>query len=531
MKRKTGLLTLILMLLLIIPYLQTTENTIVAENYDDVKLPINIITTDSPISITSDAELIDANFPGSGTYSDPYRIENLEIILSTGQTGIYITGLTIADSYIMIRNCTITGGSYGINIDNILDQRARVWNSTFANNDIAIQMSSTNYVEAMNNTISNCGSNGIRFDSCDGSFIYNNTITNCYRAIYVTNCIHMFIYYNEISDCVPYGILAEDSDESVMQYNTITACDRGIESYSTIDPFIGNNQVNNCYTYGILLRYSDYARVGGNNFHACSLSVYDTNVEDLLTCQVTSNYIDGVMIRYAENLTDTNIWAGYSQYILVNCSNVQISSQNSLATNIFAAITLHFCTDIDIRFCNISYNRYGINFFNSNNVKIYNNTMYHNIISIGATGSDGGFIRNNQFYDGQSGVYFVSSVNNYDIYQNAFQQFSSYGIIFELSTGNRIYHNTLVQCGYPSYGYDDTGNTWYNTSLNQGNYWQNWNGTGTYTIDGPAGVVDMYPLNNPFVPPVIAEYVFLSWFTVVFLTIIPGLVIYLKKRN
>lgn len=530
LKIKQNLLILTILLLILIPYFQTTTEIITAENYGYPESPGNVITVDAPISITSDAELISLNLPGSGTYNDPYRIEYLNIALSSGQTGIYITGLVGSNSYIMIRNCTITGGSYGIDVDNILPQRARVWNSTISNDDIAIRMTDTNNTEAMNNTITNCGTAGIRFDNCSESFVYNNTITDCYRAIYVTNCIHMFIYYNDVSACVPYGILAEDSDETVIQYNVITSCDRGIESYSTIDPYIGHNQVNDCSNYGILIRYSDYARVISNNFHACGLGVYDINEDDLLTLQVINNYIDSSMIRYEENLTDTDILTASSQYILVNCSNVQISSQNSFATSLYSAINLHFCTNIDIRFCNISYNHYAINFFYSNNIKIYNNTLYHNVEDIAATGSDEGFIRNNRFYDGQYGIHFINSVTNFDIYQNAFQKFS-YGIVFELCTGNRIYHNTLLQCTSTSYGYDDTGNTWYNTTLNQGNYWQNWNGTGTYAIDGAAGVFDMYPLSDPYVPPVISEYVFISWFAVVFLTIIPGLVIYLKKRK
>ena len=232
-----------------------------------------------------------------------------------------------------------------------------------------------------------------------------------------------------------------------------------------------------------------------------------------------------------ENYTDDNIWTGASQYILVNCSNVQISSQTWLSTSLTAAIALYYSDNIDIRFSNISYQVNGITFIGCSDVRIYNNTMHHNNMGVLAATTTGGFVRHNEFYDGSIGIYFIGGVSDFDIYANSLQDFPGYGVVMEASSGNRIYHNTFVNCGPSSYGYDDTGNTWYNTTLSQGNYWSNWGGTGTYAIDGAAGSIDMFPLANPFVPPIVSEYIFLSWFAVVFLAIIPGLVIYLKKRR
>jgi len=516
-----------LLALIVVPYLQTTTNLTNASMTNAI-LPVDIITADAPIAIGSDAELVAAGFPGSGTSGDPYRIENLNIVLAGGETGIYITGLTQSNSYVTIRNCTITGGSYGVNADSNIAQRVRVWNNTFSGNEVAIRQAHSASVEAMNNTIDNCDY-GIRFYDCNNSFAYNNTITNCGHGIYVNYCIHMFIKFNDVSSCSNYGILEEYSDEIVMQYNVVSNCGRGIEAYSTIDPYVGYNNVSDCSSYGIFIRYSDYARVGGNNFHACGLGVWDTNVEDLLTLQITSNYIDDNPIYYAENVTDYNKWTGASQFILVNCSNVQISSQQWLSSSLYMAISLHFCTDIDIRYSYINDAFYGIVTNGGEDIKIYNNTLQNNNIGVAIQNTDGGFIRENAFSDGTYAIYFENGVNDFDIYQNNLQTFSNYGMLITSTTNTRIYHNNFFDCGGGSYGYDDGTNTWYNTTLQEGNFWENWGGSGTYAISGGAQV-DMYPLSEPYEVIIVSEYTLLSWFAVIFLAIIPALVIYIKKR-
>ncbi|MEM4161113.1 MAG: hypothetical protein QW531_03945, partial [Thermoplasmata archaeon] len=54
-----------------------------------------------------------------------------------------------------------------------------------------------------------------------------------------------------------------------------------------------------------------------------------------------------------------------------------------------------------------------------------------------------------------------------------------------------------------SQAYDSVGgNYWYDNTVNEGNYWSNWDGNGNgtanaYPIDGGAGASDWYPLGNP----------------------------------
>jgi parallel beta-helix repeat protein len=103
------------------------------------------------------------------------------------------------------------------------------------------------------------------------------------------------------------------------------------------------------------------------------------------------------------------------------------------------------------------------------------------------------------------GIYLGYSSNNI-ITCNRFYSNTYYAIyISYYSTGNIIHHNNFWQNNGAGKGvngncqaYDENGgNIWYDNSVNEGNYWSNWDHVGDYPIDGSAGASDPYPLNNP----------------------------------
>ncbi len=74
---------------------------------------------------------------------------------------------------------------------------------------------------------------------------------------------------------------------------------------------------------------------------------------------------------------------------------------------------------------------------------------------------------------------------------------------------NKIYNNILFENAYSatynvdgrlmglinSQAFDEgNNNTWYDDINNKGNYWSDYQGIGNYSIDGPAGTEDIYPL-------------------------------------
>ena len=77
---------------------------------------------------------------------------------------------------------------------------------------------------------------------------------------------------------------------------------------------------------------------------------------------------------------------------------------------------------------------------------------------------------------------------------------TNYAIKLDSETNyTTIYNNLLIDNnkGGLSQGYDDgIENTWYNSTFKIGNYWSDWNGTGSYAIDGAANSVDFYPIED-----------------------------------
>jgi len=76
-----------------------------------------------------------------------------------------------------------------------------------------------------------------------------------------------------------------------------------------------------------------------------------------------------------------------------------------------------------------------------------------------------------------------------------------YGVYMSSSSKtNLIHHNNFVDNNPTgtSQAYDGgKHNIWYDSLNLEGNYWSDWNGTGSYSIDGYGGTVDLYPLEEP----------------------------------
>jgi len=87
--------------LILLCFLVSVTITVDGETKANQSNNTNYLTNHDPIEITSDEDFL--AFPGSGTYEDPYLIENYNITSSTS-FGIHITSTT---KHFLIRNCYI----------------------------------------------------------------------------------------------------------------------------------------------------------------------------------------------------------------------------------------------------------------------------------------------------------------------------------------------------------------------------------------------------------------------------------------
>ena len=80
----------------------------------------------TPIAIWDDSDFVDYEFPGDGSQSNPFRIENYNITTRV-TNGIYIFSTT---KHFVIRNCLISSTYIGINIENVAKSTATIENCT-----------------------------------------------------------------------------------------------------------------------------------------------------------------------------------------------------------------------------------------------------------------------------------------------------------------------------------------------------------------------------------------------------------------
>ena len=272
-------------------------------------------TTDGshvPISIYGNEALAtfieDEGLNGEGTYASPYIIENLLIDAST-ENGIEIQN---TDTYLIIRNCTIEGGSSnrkkGIILYNATN--VNISNNSLKNNYYGIRLDFSCNNNFTDNIVSYNTQDGICLTfSSNNTFISNTANYNNYYGI----CLEFYCYKNiftgNTANSNIHGIYLIDPGNNTLignfaSYNT----DSGIRMASSCNnTLIGNfasynnntgiylvgshnniltgNIVSNNNGTGIYLFYSNNSILTGNivsyNFdygiHLISFSAYDLN--------------------------------------------------------------------------------------------------------------------------------------------------------------------------------------------------------------------------------------------------------------
>ncbi len=217
-----------------------------------------------------------------------------------------------------------------------------------------------------------------------------------------------------------------------------------------------------------------------------------------------------------------------------------IEGYNITTTNYRSIHIIDTTKYFTIRNCYVDATWYGINIYNvaEGTCSIINNTCINNCengflihYSPGSTlinntcnnhsengiylySSDGSTLINNIFKNNNWDAIALSSSDFCVVTYNLLQSNEEHGVYLRLgSDNNLIHHNTFVDnnLGGTSQACDDcTNNLWYDSATLEGNYWSDWSGIGSYSIDGEADSFDLYPLDEPTVylsPPVITNVI------------------------
>ncbi|MHA1521218.1 MAG: right-handed parallel beta-helix repeat-containing protein, partial [Promethearchaeota archaeon] len=295
----------------------TSQN--LASNYYIESATTNEITTLSKTmnpraSVTHDPIFIDGDdggndwttFPnktGSGTFGDPYIIENLEINASGSGSGIYIRDSTV---YAEIINCTVSNSGpssedAGIRLLNCAN--IQIMNCTSAYNDYyGIYLVSNSY----NNTLSG-----------------NNASYNSGYGIYLTSSSNNTLSGNIANHNNHYGIVLWSScNSNTLSENIADSNLVGIILYSSFNNKLTENIANYNNGNGIYLASSDNNTLSGNE-------VSYNNVSGIILYSSDNNSFSG-------NLASDN----YDIGILLSSSNNNLFSENDASYNSYYGIYL-----------------------------------------------------------------------------------------------------------------------------------------------------------------------------------------------
>jgi len=332
---------------------------------------------------------------GSGTWGDPYLIENMIINASDSPIGCGIFIENSINVYFIIRNVTIFETTNGIKLENT-NNGALINNRLLDNIDSGISM-----VNCVNNTISrnqliNNGMYGIYFSSnCLNNKILGNTVKNDGTnfqdtGIYLANfCDDNEIIENNVYDNNVYGINIEDSCEGNLIYNNTlknvvaNQQDYGIRLNNDCHQNnISLNTIENLNNYGIMMVTSDQNSVTNNQIIDISIGMYMLIAQQ---SEIISNTISGgstaiimsacsggeIIGNFINNTTN------YGIRLYTNCDNNEFHD-NIIKDNNGIGVQLYEPFNDNNLFYKNSFISNTIHAFDNGTGNFWNNTMIGN---------------------------------------------------------------------------------------------------------------------------------------------------------
>ncbi|MGM0404827.1 MAG: NosD domain-containing protein [Thermoplasmatota archaeon] len=318
-----------------------------------------------------------------------------------------------------------------------------------------------------------------------------------------------------------YGIyIGNTTDHFVVRGNTLYNAsgngyryfrNSGLYLYNVTNGSVEDNTVYGNIENGILLESSSDNTILKNNvsYNRVGIQLIDTSNRNVIRSNTLSGNNDaGIYITSSTNNTVDDNNVSSSQYgIYIESSSGNDVTNNFVTKSSYYAIALGSAHNNLVQNNNASKgNNLGFLLQYSDNNTVINNTALENQYGLGLSGAEYNVFESNDFSNNKYGIYGYQLRYN-TFFKNTVDSNLEIGIYFHTSTeNNTIYHNDILNNTQQAFD-DGTGNQWYNATLQEGNYWSDYNGTDqdgdgvgetNYTgIDGGAGSNDIYPLTIP----------------------------------
>ncbi|MHA2255648.1 MAG: NosD domain-containing protein, partial [Candidatus Heimdallarchaeaceae archaeon] len=422
--------------------------------------------------IVSDANISALSSSGSGTEGDPYIIDNLHIDTTDGRA-IRFNGVSLT-TYWELRDSYFKGSTYGIYLSDSTSGKATIKNCT-VEGALTIGTPNANYV-----TIDNC-----TLISSQGSG-FNRGLTFSNNLVISTS-----LYSNHMGRF-------RDQDNII-----------------TDNIFYGNNSE-------IKLQGIYDSTIENNVFHNAGFNIDNGDVVETTSNSFEGNIVDGKPYGFFYNKTGEVITGDtYGQIYLFNSINSEIRNHTLSGSNY--GIQIHKCTNTVVDNVTVT-GKSGIEVKESIGIQIANSNLNGFGIGLVLTLVEDLVLQNNLFTEYS---YCIDSflVDNLQINNNTFLETWEVGIYLE-DTWNvemmfniftiddsivgtnlalnfwscenmTIYYNVFINpmndTAVVVEGNSDVNVLWYDETLEIGNHYSDWSGSGTYLVPGSVGSIDLYP--------------------------------------
>ena len=331
---------------------------------------------------------------GSGTWSDPYIIENITIDLFGYY---YCLEIRNSDKYFIIRNCSFT------NFEPTLD-----WGMN------GLNLINTSNGTIINNNCSSIGTYGIYIYGGSNNTIKNNTVTYNGGGMYIKYSFNNTLSENNVSYNYRDGIRIEYTNNTLISNNTANNnVDFGLNVFYAFNLTVVYNIANNNGYCGIYIDTIFTTFIFDWNFF-CNNTANNNMVFGMLLLGVTDiEVVDNAM----NNNNDTGMLI--SNYRLISLG-YQFILRNNASFNARKGIYILDSIDFVLLENNASFNgEYGMYLDSCIDLYLSNNSFTYNVLSglylIHSNSSD--IVRNNFSHNFGGGIYLFNSHGN-DIYEN-----------------------------------------------------------------------------------------------------------------
>ncbi len=348
---------------------------------------------------------------GSGTWSEPYIIENVAI---NGLNSTSCITISNSDVYFVIQNSTLYNASAGIE----------------PNNNAGIKLENVSNGKILNNNCSNNNWFGIYIDHGYNNTIIGNNVSYNLFGIEISFSDNNYISGNNIIENDLIGINIYYSDESIIIGNTANLNDRGILIQQSENSLVKNNNFsdNKAIGFHVSSKHIDLiGNIANDNFYGIQISAYGDCFIYGNTANNNRKY--GIFVNCDNNQIYYNnasyngefgiyLYDLYSQSVKNNTIKGNIGYNNSAS----GIVLTDNCNFNKISENILSENNYGISLENS-----FNNTIFANNAS-----------KNDQF-----GINLYQSENN-TLSENIVKDNSNEGIYLYESNYNTVNGTVLT---------------------------------------------------------------------------------------